>query len=62
LVFLPQRQPPGAVHDRIAGSQQVVVVFNAGTPPSYQITVRWDEPTPDGSVPQYSINVPVNPF
>ena len=44
------------------GSQQVVVVFNAGTPPSYQITVRWDEPTPDGSVPQYSINVPVNPF
>ena len=44
------------------GSQQVVVAFNPGTPPSYQITIRWDEPTPDNSVPQYSINVPVNPF
>jgi len=45
------------------GSQQVVVVFNAGTlPQSYAITVRWDEPTPDGNPPQYSIQIPVNPF
>lgn len=45
------------------GTQQVVVVFNAAAlPPSYNITVRWDEPTPDGNVPQYSITVPVNPF
>ena len=45
------------------GSQQVVVAFNAGTlPQSYTITVRWDEPTPDGNPPQYSIQIPVNPF
>lgn len=44
------------------GSQQVVIAFNAGNPPTYQITIRWDEPTPDNSVPQYSITVPVNPF
>lgn len=44
------------------GSQQVIVTFTAGTPPSYLIRVRWDEPTPDGSVPEYSITVPVNPF
>lgn len=45
------------------GSQQVVVVYDAGAlPPTYTITVRWDEPTPDGNPPQYSITVPVNPF
>lgn len=45
------------------GTQQVIVAFDAGTlPPSYTITVRWDEPTPDGNVPQYQISVPVNPF
>jgi len=45
------------------GTEQVVIVFNAGTlPPSYDITVRWDEPTPDGNVPQYAITIPVNPF
>lgn len=45
------------------GSQQVVVAFNAAAlPQSYTITVRWDEPTPDGNVPQYSIAFPVNPF
>ena len=44
------------------GSQQVQVTFAAGNPPSYQITIRWDEPTPDNVPPQYSITVPVNPF
>ena len=44
------------------GSQQVLVDFIDGNPPSYQITIRWDEPTPNNEVPQYSINVPVNPF
>jgi len=54
LAFLP---PMGD------GSQQVIVAFDATTlPPSYTITVQWDEPTPDGVAPNYSINVPVNPF
>jgi type IV pilus assembly protein PilV len=44
-------------------SQQVVVTFDsAATPPTYTITVRWDEPTPDDVPPSYSISVPVNPF
>ena len=44
-------------------SQQVVVTFDSGvTPPTYSITVRWDEPTPDDVPPSYSISVPVNPF
>jgi len=45
------------------GSQQVVVAFDAGAvPQTFTITVRWDEPTPDGNVPQYAITIPVNPF
>ena len=44
------------------GSQQVEVLFFPGNPPSYQITIRWDEPTPDNIPPQYSITIPVNPF
>lgn len=44
-------------------SQQVIIAFDAGTvPPSYTITVRWDEPTPDNIPPSYSITIPVNPF
>ena len=44
-------------------SQQVVVAFDAGAvPPTYTITVRWDEPTPDNVAPSYSITIPVNPF
>ena len=61
-IFLWQQQANDFLPPMGDGSQQVIVAFNAGTPPSYQITVRWDEPTPDGSVPQYSITVPVNPF
>jgi type IV pilus assembly protein PilV len=61
-IFLWQQQANDFLPPMGDGSQQVIVAFNAGTPPNYQITVRWDEPTPDGSVPQYSITVPVNPF
>jgi len=45
------------------GSEQVIVVFNgAALPPTFTITVQWDEPTPDQQPPSYSILVPVNPF
>ena len=45
------------------GSQQVIVVYDAGTLlPSYRITIRWDEPMAEGTPPSYSISVPVNPF
>lgn len=45
------------------GSEQVVVAFDAAAlPPTYTITVTWDEPTPDNVPPSYSITVPVNPF
>ena len=44
-------------------SQQVIVAFDdAAIPPSYVISVRWDEPTPDNIPPSYSITIPVNPF
>ena len=44
-------------------SQQVVVTFDDDPSlPTYSITVRWDEPTPDDVPPSYSISVPVNPF
>ena len=44
-------------------AQQVQITYNAGTnPPTYTIVVRWDEPTPDGQVPNYTIVIPVNPF
>ena len=44
------------------GTEQVEGLFFPGNPPSYQITIRWDEPTPDNIPPSYSITVPVNPF
>ncbi len=45
------------------GSEQVIVAFDgAALPPTFTITVRWDEPTPDNVPPSYSILVPVNPF
>ena len=62
-IFLWQAQAADFLPPMANGTEQVVIAFNAGTlPPSYTITVRWDEPTPDGSVPQYSIVIPVNPF
>ena len=61
-IFLWQAQAAEFLPPMGDGSQQVVVVFNAVTPPSYEITIRWDEPTPNNVAPQYSISVPVNPF
>lgn len=61
-IFLWQQQANQFLPPMGDGSQQVIVAFNAGNPPTFQITVRWDEPTPDNSVPQYSITIPVNPF
>ncbi len=61
-IFLWQAQALEFLPPMADGSQQVQVVFAAGNPPSYQITVRWDEPTPDNVPPQYSITIPVNPF
>ena len=61
-IFLWQAQAREFLPPMGDGSQQVQVTFTAGNPPSYQITIRWDEPTPDNVTPQYSITVPVNPF
>ena len=61
-IFLWQAQAREFLPPMGDGSQQVQVAFAAGNPPSYQITIRWDEPTPDNVTPQYSITVPVNPF
>jgi type IV pilus assembly protein PilV len=62
-IFLWQAQAANFLPVMANGSEQVVITYNAGTtPPSYAITVRWDEPTPDGNVPQYSITIPVNQF
>ena len=62
-IFLWQAQALEFLPPMANGSQQVVVAFNAGAlPQSYNITVRWDEPTPEGTVPQYAITIPVNPF
>lgn len=45
------------------GTQQVIVAYDAAaSPPTYTITVRWDEPTPNNIPPSYTIGVPVNPF
>jgi type IV pilus assembly protein PilV len=45
------------------GTEQVIVALDAAAlPPTFTITVRWDEPTPDNVPPSYSILVPVNPF
>lgn len=62
-IFLWQAQAADFLPPMANGSEQVVITFNAGTlPPSYTILVRWDEPTPDGNVPQYSLTIPVNQF
>lgn len=62
-IFLWRQQAADFLPPMSDGSEQVVVAFNAATlPPTYTITVRWDEPTPDNVPPSYSILVPVNPF
>jgi type IV pilus assembly protein PilV len=62
-VFLWRSQAQEFLPAMADGSEQVQVTFDAGaTPPTYTITIQWDEPTPDGSSPSYSISVPVNQF
>ena len=62
-IFLWQQQAAEFLPAMADGSQQVIVAFDAAaTPPTYTITVRWDEPTPNNIPPSYSIEVPVNPF
>ena len=62
-IFLWQQQAAEFLPAMADGSQQVIVAYDAAvTPPTYTITVRWDEPTPDNIPPSYSIEVPVNPF
>ena len=61
-IFLWQAQAAEFLPPMADGSQAVEVLFFPGALPSYQITIRWDEPTPDGIAPSYSITIPVNPF
>jgi type IV pilus assembly protein PilV len=61
-IFLWQAQAAESLPPMTDGSQAVEVLFFPGNLPSYQITIRWDEPTPDGIAPSYSITIPVNPF
>lgn len=62
-IFLWQAQALEFLPPMGDGSQQVVVTHDDTlTPQVFTITVRWDEPTPDGTLPQYSIAFPVNTF
>ena len=62
-VFLWRSQAAEFLPAMADGSEQVQVTFDAGAvPPTYTITIRWDEPTPEGTAPSYSITVPVNQF
>jgi len=62
-IFLWQAQALEFLPPMGDGTQQVVVTHdNTVSPPTFTIAVRWDEPTPDGSVPQYTIVIPVNTF
>ncbi len=61
-IFLWQAQALEFLPPMADGSQQVVVQVLPVFPQTFQITVRWDEPTPDNVPPQYSITIPVNPF
>ena len=62
-IFLWQAHANDFLPPMADGSDQVVVTLNAAAlPPTFTVTVRWDEPTPDNVPPSYSILVPVNPF
>ena len=62
-VFLWRSQAQEFLPVMADGSEQVQVTYDAGAvPPTYTITIQWNEPTPDDSVPSYSISVPVNQF
>jgi len=62
-IFLWRTQALEFLPPMADGTEQVVIVLDgAAVPPTFTITVRWDEPTPDNVPPSYSILVPVNPF
>lgn len=62
-IFLWQAQAASFLPVFANGAQQVQIAFDATTiPPTYTILVQWDEPTPDGVVPSYTLDIPVNPF
>lgn len=62
-IFLWRAQATDFLPPMGDGTEQVIVALNAAAlPPTFTITVRWDEPTPDNDPPSYSILVPVNPF
>jgi len=62
-IFLWRAQATSFLPPMGDGTEQVIVALDAAAlPPTFTITVRWDEPTPDNVPPSYSILVPVNPF
>ena len=62
-IFIWQAQAASFLPTFAGGAQQVQIAYNAATnPPTYTIVVQWDEPTPDGQVPNYTVVIPVNPF
>ena len=62
-IFLWQAQAAEFLPAMADGSDQVIIGFDAvAIPPTYTVTVRWDEPTPDNIPPSYVLTIPVNPF
>ncbi|MDJ0750530.1 MAG: type IV pilus modification protein PilV [Woeseiaceae bacterium] len=62
-IFIWQAQAANFLPVFADGSSQVQITHDAETnPPTYTIVVRWDEPTPDGRAPNYTVAIPVNPF
>lgn len=62
-IFIWQAQAASFLPVFANQAQQVQITHDATTnPPTYTIVVRWDEPTPDGQVPNYTVVIPVNPF
>ena len=62
-IFIWQAQAASFLPVFANQAQQVQIAYDATTnPPTYTIVVQWDEPTPDGQVPNYTVVIPVNPF
>ncbi len=62
-IFIWQAQAASFLPVFANDAQQVQITYDASTnPPTYTIVVQWDEPTPDGQVPNYTVVIPVNPF